>query len=51
MLRDKWKDKSNDIDIIDANDINNIAHAVIGIENGLEQYDKDIMALLGSDEP
>lgn len=51
MLRDKWKDKINDVDVIDADDINGIANAVIGIENGLEQYDKDIMALLGSDEP
>ena len=51
MLRNKWKDKNNDVDIIDANDINNIAHAVIEIENNLETYDSDIMALLGSDEP
>lgn len=51
MLRDKWKDKINDVDVIDVADINSVAHAVIDIENNLEAYDKDIMALLGSDEP
>lgn len=50
MLRDKWKNKQNDVDMIDTEDINNIANAVIDIENNLEAYDKDIMALLGSDE-
>lgn len=50
MLRDKWKDKKNDVDMIDADDINNIANAVIEIENNLEKYDADIMALLGSDD-
>ena len=51
MLKDSWIDKKNDVDMIDATDINNIAHSVIDIENALETYDKDIMALLGSDEP
>ena len=50
MLRDTWKDKRNDVDEIDAEDINAIANAVVAIEESLETYDKDIMALLGSDE-
>lgn len=51
LLRDKWTNKQNDVDVIDADDINDIANAVIAIENGIETYDKEIMALLGSDEP
>jgi hypothetical protein len=51
MLKGSWIDKKNDVDMIDANDINKIAHSIIDIENNLETYDKDIMALLGSDEP
>lgn len=31
-LKDKWVDKINDVDYIDANDINEIAHSVIDIE-------------------
>lgn len=31
-LKDKWADKINDVDYIDANDINEIAHSVIDME-------------------
>lgn len=31
-LKDKWVDKINDLDYIDANDINEIAHSVIDVE-------------------
>ena len=31
-LKDKWVDKINDVDYIDANDINEIAHSVIDME-------------------
>ena len=31
-LKDKWRDKINDVDYIDANDINEIAHSVIDME-------------------
>lgn len=32
-LKDTWNDKQNDVDIVDANDINDIANAVIDLEN------------------
>ena len=37
MLRDKWKDRQNDVDAIDAGDINSVAHAVIDIEDRLDE--------------
>lgn len=41
-LKDKWVDKINDVDYIDANDINEIAHSVIDMEHGLDEQQNNL---------
>lgn len=33
MIKDKWQDKINGESVVDAGDINDIAHSVIDLEN------------------
>lgn len=38
-LRDTWVDKVNNVDTVDANDINMLASAIINVENTLGDVD------------
>ncbi len=44
-LKDIWQDRQNEIDDIDANDINSVAHAVIELEEDNQKKTEEIVSL------
>lgn len=45
LLKDNWIDRQNGVDYVNAEDINNVAHAVIEAEGRLDALKSDITDL------